>query len=298
MNVLVTGSGGLVGSALVAEPRRAGIRVVRAVRRGATTEEGARWDPVTGMIEGGPPVGAVVHLAGSSLNTRWTLERKREIERSRIHATHGLCEWLARRPTPPATLVAASAMGIYGDGREAWLDESSPPGVDWLASVVERWERAADPARSAGIRVVHARFGLVLSRRGGALPPLVRAFRWGLGGRLGSGRQYWSWIALPDVIAFLRRALEDATLSGAVNVVSPQPVPQHEFARQLGAALHRPAVLPAPAFALRWLLGDMADAMILSSARVAPRRLREASFTWSYPELGDALRHALGEGAG
>jgi hypothetical protein len=189
-------------------------------------------------------------------------------------------------------------MGIYGDAREAWLDESSPPGGDWLASVVERWERAADPARAAGIRVVHARLGLVLSRRGGALPPMVRAFRWGLGGRLGSGRQYWSWIALPDVIAFLRRALEDATLSGAVNVVSPQPVPQHEFARQLGAALHRPAVLPAPAFALRWLLGDMADAMLLSSARVAPRRLREAGFAWGYPELGGALRHALGEGAG
>jgi uncharacterized protein len=189
-------------------------------------------------------------------------------------------------------------MGIYGDAGEAWLDESSPPGGGWLASVVERWERAADPARAAGIRVVHARFGLVLSRRGGALPPMVRAFHWGLGGRLGSGRQYWSWIALPDLIAFLRRALEDATLSGAVNVVSPQAVPQHEFARQLGAALHRPAVLPAPAFALRWLLGDMADAMILSSARVAPRRLREAGFTWAYPELGGALRHALGQEAG
>ena len=298
MNVLVTGSAGMIGSALVAELRRAGVQFVRAVRRGTHGEDEARWDPVTGMIEGGPPVGAVVHLAGASLDARWTLEHKREIERSRIHATHGLCEWLARRPTPPATLVTASAMGIYGDQGEAWLDESSPPGDGWLASVVERWERAADPARAAGIRVVHARFGLVLSRRGGALPPLVRAFRWWLGGPLGSGRQYWSWIALPDVIAFLRRALEDAALVGAVNVVSPQPVPQRTFARQLGSALHRPASLPAPAFALRWLLGDMAEAMILSSTRVAPRRLREAGFTWRYPELGEALRQALQKGAG
>jgi uncharacterized protein (TIGR01777 family) len=298
MNVLVTGAGGLIGSALVAELRRGGVQVVRAVRRSATAEEEARWDPVTGMIEGGPPVGAVVHLAGASLERRWTLESKREIERSRIHATHGLCEWLARRPTPPATLVSASAMGFYGDQGDAWLDESSPPGTDWLASVVERWERAADPARAAGIRVVHARFGMVLSPRGGALPPMLRAFRWGLGGRLGSGRQYWSWIALPDAIAFLRRALEDTALSGAVNVVSPQPVPQREFARQLGAALHRPTVLPAPAFALRWLLGGMADAMILSSARVAPRRLREAGFTWGYPELSQALGQALGGSAG
>ena len=287
-----------MGSALVPALRAAGVQVVRAVRRPTTAEGEARWDPVTGMIEGGPPVGAVVHLAGASLDSRWTLERKREIERSRIHATHGLCEWLARRPTPPATLVAASAMGYYGDAGEAWLDESSPPGSGWLASVVERWERAADPARSAGIRVVHARFGLVLSRRGGALPPMVRAARFGLGGPLGSGRQFWSWIALPDVIGFVRHALADASLSGAVNVVAPQPVEQRGFARELGAALHRPAVVPAPAFALRWLLGQMADAMILSSARVAPRRLREAGFTWKFPELSGALQHALREGAG
>jgi uncharacterized protein (TIGR01777 family) len=298
MNVLVTGSGGLMGSALVPALRAAGVQVVRAVRRPTIAEDEARWDPVTGMIEGGPPVGAVVHLAGASLDSRWTLERKREIERSRIHATHGLCEWLARRPTPPATLVAASAMGYYGDAGEAWLDESSPPGGGWLASVVERWERAADPARSAGIRVVHARFGLVLSRRGGALLPMVRAARFGLGGPLGSGRQFWSWIALPDVIGFVRHALGDASLSGAVNVVAPQPVEQREFARQLGAALHRPGVMPAPAFALRWLLGQMADAMILSSARVAPRRLREAGFTWKFPELSGALQHALRGGAG
>ena len=298
MNVLVTGSSGLMGSALVPALRAAGVQVVRAVRRPTAAEDEARWDPVTGMIEGGPPVGAVVHLAGASLDSRWTLERKREIERSRIHATHGLCEWLARRPTPPATLVAASAMGYYGDAGEAWLDESSPPGGGWLASVVERWERAADPARSAGIRVVHARFGLVLSRRGGALPPMVRAARFGLGGPLGSGRQFWSWIALPDVIGFVRHALGDASLSGAVNVVAPQPVEQREFARELGAALHRPAVVPAPAFALRCLLGQMADAMILSSARVAPRRLREAGFTWKFPELSGALQHALREGAG
>lgn len=298
MNVLVTGAGGFLGLAVTDSLRGSGISVVRAVRRPATGVDEARWDPVTGMVEGGPPVGAVVHLAGASLASgRWTMERKREIERSRLHATHGLCEWLARRPTPPGVLIAASAAGYYGDAGERPLDESSPPGTDWLASVAERWERACQPARQAGIRVVHLRFGLVLGGGGGALPPMATLFRLGLGGPLGSGRQYWSWVALPDVVAVVRQALEDSAVSGALNVVAPEPVPQRRFAQELGSALHRPAVLPAPAFALRWFLGEMADALLLSSARVLPRRLTELGFVWRHPELGEALRHAL-SGAG
>ena len=294
MNILVTGAGGFLGSALTAALRGSGEEVVRAVRRPAAAPDEARWDPVTGMVEGGPPVGAVLHLAGASLaGGRWTMERKRELERSRLHSTHGLCEWLARRPTPPAVLVAASAVGLYGDAGDTPLDESSPPGAGWLASLAERWERACDPARQAGIRVVHLRFGLVLGASGGALPPMLRLFRLGLGGPLGGGRQYWSWVALPDVIAVVRRALEDPALSGPFNVVAPEPMRQRAFARELGRVLHRPAALPAPAFALRWVLGEMADALLLSSARVLPRRLGEVGFSWRVPELGDALRQAL-----
>jgi uncharacterized protein (TIGR01777 family) len=296
MNVLVTGASGLIGSSLVDSLRGAGWGVVRAVRRPASAPDEARWDPLSGMIEGGPPVGAVVHLAGASLDRgRWTMERKREIERSRIHATHGLCEWLARRPTLPATLVAASAIGYYGDAGDIPLDESSPPGGGWLASLAERWERACAPARQAGIRVVHLRFGLVLSSAGGALPPLLRVFRLGLGGPMGSGRQFWSWITLADTVAVLRGALEQPAFSGPINVVAPEPLPQREFARALGRALHRPAGMPAPALALRWLLGEMADALVLSSARVVPRRLCELGFTWRHPDLGEALRHVLSQ---
>jgi uncharacterized protein len=294
MNVLLTGASGFLGSALAAALRGAGIGVVRAVRRPAASEDEARWDPVTGLVEGGPPIGAVVHLAGAGLGDgRWTMERKREIERSRLHATHGLCEWLARRPTLPGVLVAASAVGYYGDAGEAPLDESSPPGADWLAALAERWERACEPARQAGIRVVNLRFGLVLGPGGGALPRLGTIFRLGLGGPLGSGEQFWSWIALPDVIQVVRRALEDSALRGPINTVAPEPVRQRRFAAELGAVLHRPAALPAPAFALRLVLGEMADAMLLSSARVFPRRLEGIGFSWSYPELGAALRYAF-----
>jgi uncharacterized protein len=294
MNILITGASGFLGSALVASLRGAGVGIVRAVRRPATAPDEARWDPVTGMVEGGPPIGAVVHLAGASLaGGRWTMERKREIERSRLHATHGLSEWLARRPTPPGVLVAASAVGYYGDAGDTPLDESSPPGSDWLASLAERWERASSPAVQAGIRVVHMRLGLVLGGSGGALSPMRTLFRLGLGGPLGRGDQYWSWIALPDAIRVMRRALDDPAMSGPWNVVAPEPVTQRDFAQTLGRELHRPAILPAPAFALRWLLGEMAGGLLLSSARVLPRRLEGLGFTWQYPDLGAALRRAL-----
>lgn len=299
MNVLLTGASGFLGSALAGAFRGAGLGVVRAVRRPAASDDEARWDPVTGMVEGGPPIGAVVHLAGASLGDgRWTMERKRELERSRLHATHGLCEWLARRPTLPGVLVAASAVGYYGDAGERPLDESSPPGTDWLASLAERWEHACEPARQAGIRVVNLRFGLVLGPRGGALPRMRTIFRLGLGGPMGGGEQFWSWIALPDVVALARRALEDSRLSGPINAVAPEPVRQRRFAEELGSALHRPSALPAPAFALRLVLGEMADALLLSSARVVPRRLSELGFAWRVPELGAALRYALELGAG
>jgi len=297
MNVLITGSHGMIGSALAALLPGAGETVVRAVRHAAGAPDEVRWDPVTGLIEDGPPIGAVVHLAGASIaGGRWTMERKREIERSRIHPTHGLCEWLARRPTPPATLVAASAIGYYGDAGESPLDESSPPGNSWLAGVAERWERATEPARQAGIRVVHVRFGLVLSRRGGALAPLRALGRLGLGGPVGGGRQFWSWIALADVVAAIRLALKDAGLAGPVNVVAPEPVRQRDFARSLGRALHRPALLPAPAIAVRALIGEMADDLLLASARVLPRRLVERGFTWQHPDLDEVLRILTGAG--
>ena len=297
MNVLVTGSGGLIGSALVPALRAAGWTVTRAVRRSAEGPDEARWDPATGLIEDGREPGAVVHLAGASLDRgRWTMERKREIERSRVHATHGLCEWLARRPALPPALVAASAIGYYGDGGERLLDESSAPGGGWLPQLVEQWERACEPARRAGVRVVHLRFGLVLARHAGALPPMLRLARLGLNGPLGGGRQYWSWISLPDVVAVIRRALVEPEFSGPLNVVAPEPVRQRAFAAALGRALHRPAFLPAPAFALRMVLGEMADPLVLSSVRVVPNRLRGLGYAWLHPDLDEALRHALAPG--
>jgi len=291
--VLVTGASGLIGTALSGELGAAGWDVV-PLRRGAG--DGPRWDPARREIDARSLEGfdAVVHLAGESIAGRFTARRKAAILASRRDGTALLCEALARLTRPPAVLVSASAIGIYGDRGEEALDESSAPGAGFLAEVAQIWERATGPAERAGIRVVHMRHGLVMSREGGALPPMLVPARLGLSGPLGSGLQWWSWIAMKDLLGAIRFALDYDALRGPANATAPEPVRQVEFARVLGRVLGRPAVLPAPAFALRLLLGrEMADALLLSSARVSPMRLRSAGFEFRFATLEPALRAVL-----
>ncbi len=298
MRLLLTGSSGLIGSALAPSLERAGHSVVRAVRRPATGPGQIRWDPASGRLEGATPGWeAIVHLAGASLaGGRWNAARKRAAADSRIAATRTLCTELARLEPPPSVVVAASAIGYYGDRGDAWLDEDSSRGTGFLAALAEAWEKACEPAARAGIRVVNLRLGLVLACGGGALPRMLLPFRLGLGGPLGSGRQFWSWITLDDAVAAIAHALARDQVRGPVNVVAPDPVRQRVFARALGRALGRPAVLPAPAVALRLLLGEMADALLLASARVRPSRLAASDFAWRHAGLEEALRHVLAAG--
>ena len=297
MNVLVSGSSGLIGSALAPALRRDG-HVVRRLRRApGGGADAASWNPADGTFAAGALDGidAVVHLAGESIaGGRWTAARKARIRDSRAGGTRRLCAALAALDTPPRVLVAASAIGFYGDRGDALLDESAPPGTGFLPEVSRSWEAAAAPALEAGIRVVHLRIGIVLSPAGGALGQMLLPFKLGVGGVLGSGEQYMSWIALDDVVGVVRHALADESLSGPANTVAPRAVTNREFTRTLGRVLRRPAILPAPAFALRIALGEMADALLLASTRVDPAVLRATAFEFRHPELDGALRHVLG----
>ncbi len=274
----VTGASGFVGSALVAALRRDGSEVVTIGRGDVAALEG---------------VHAVVNLAGAPIGRRWTARRKREIVDSRVQGTRRIAETLARRDSPPSVLVSASAVGYYGDRGGEWLDESSAPGKGFLAEVALAWERATEPARTAGVRVVRLRLGLVLGAAGGALPRLLTPFSLGAGGRLGSGRQWMSWISVDDLVAAIRFALATRTLSGAVNAVSASPVTNAEFTTTLARVLARPAFAHVPAIALRLLFGEMAVETLLASQRVRPAQLERAGFTFAQPSLEGALRHAL-----
>jgi uncharacterized protein (TIGR01777 family) len=295
---VVTGAGGLVGSALVAALAADGRRVDRLVRRPSRGPTEIPWDPATGRLAPDALAGteAVIHLAGESIGAGWwNAARKARIRDSRIGPTRMLAQALAALAPRPRVLISASAVGIYGDRGDEILDESSPPGTGFLAEVARAWEDATSPAASAGIRVVLLRTGLVLAREGGALARLLPVFRVGLGGPLGRGRQWMSWIALPDLVGAIRHALAADALSGPLNAVAPDAVRGAEFARALGATLGRPAFLPAPAFALRFALGrERADALLLSSARVVPGRLRATGFAFRWPGLAGALREVLG----
>jgi uncharacterized protein (TIGR01777 family) len=253
------------------------------------------WDPEGGWdstpLEG---IDAVVHLAGENIGEgRWSASRKDRIERSRIDGTNSLVAGLMDLRTPPRTLVSASAMGYYGDQGETPLDESAPSGRDWLAGLVRNWEGAAQPVTTAGTRLVITRFGLLLSPAGGALAKMLLPFRLGVGGRLGPGTQWMSWITLADTARVLIAALEDSRYQGAINVSTPTPVTNSTFTEILGRVLHRPTLIPAPAFGLRLLLGQMADATILASQRMVPARLQELGFQWNDPSLEGALRRLL-----
>jgi len=301
MRLAITGSTGLVGSEAVTVLSAAGHEVVRMVRRvPAPGEKAVRWDPVAREIDAAGLEGmdAVVHLAGENVGSgRWTAARKAAIRDSRVNGTRLLCDALAGLARPPKTLVCASATGYYGDRGEEALTEESLPGTGYLAEVCREWEAASDPAARKGIRVVALRIGMVLSPKGGALPRMLPLFRAGLGGVIGSGRQYVSWVALDDLSHIILHALQRGDLSGPVNAVAPRPTTNREFTEALGKALSRPTPLPVPAFALRLAVGrEMADALLLSSARAVPRRLEGTGYRFRFPELGPALRHMLLKG--
>jgi uncharacterized protein len=295
MRVVVTGSSGLIGTALTDVLEADGHEAVRLVRREPLTYDEVRWDPATGQLD--PRllgrVDAAVHLAGAGVGVhRWTESYKRLLWRSRIDSTTVLARTLAGLPDQPRVLLSASGVDYYDDLGGEPVDESGAPGAAFLSGLCQDWEAATSPAADAGIRVCHMRFAVVLSRRGGALGAMLPLFRLGLGGRLGAGDQYWTWIALADVLRAIRFLLARDDVAGPVNVASPNPAMNAEFTRVLGAALDRPAVLPVPAPALRLALGDYAE-QVLCSRRVLPRRLLDAGFEFRYPTIDTAMSAAL-----
>jgi uncharacterized protein (TIGR01777 family) len=299
VRVAVSGSGGLIGAEVVSALSAAGSEVVRLVRRDPAPGEAAvRWDPGKGIADpaGLSGLDAVVHLAGENIAAgRWNAARKAAIRESRVEGTRLLCDALAALPVPPKTLVCASAIGYYGDRGDELLTEESPVGTGFLAAVCREWEAATRPAHRTGIRVVTLRIGMVLTPKGGALSRMLLPVRAGFGGVLGNGRQYVSWIALDDLPGIVLHVLANADLRGPVNAVAPRPVTNREFTEALGRVLSRPTPLPVPAFALRIAVGEMADALLLASTRVVPRRLEETGYRFRFPELHGALRHLLGK---
>jgi len=276
-----------------------GHEVTRLLRSTSPSKEKSlTWDPAAPAKDLQPWEGfdAVVHLAGESIASgRWTAARKARIRDSRVAGTKNLCETLARLDQPPRVLVCASAIGFYGDRGDEVLCEESSMGKGFLAEVCRDWEQAAEPARDKGIRVVHARFGVILSPRGGALAKMLFPFRMGAGGVIGSGRQMMSWIALDDAVGAIHHALHTESLHGPINAVAPHPVSNHEFTKKLGHVLGRPTIMPMPAFAARAVFGEMADELLLASTHVEPRRLLAAHYDFRHWYLEDALRHLLGK---
>ncbi len=302
MTILVTGSTGLIGSALVTFLTKSGHRVVRLLRSTGRApdagQEAWSWDPEKGTMlsVGRETVDAVVHLAGENIAAaRWSAKQKAKIRDSRVTGTRRLSELLARLSPPPGTLVCASAIGYYGNRGDAVLREESPPGSGFLAEVCREWEAAAEPAVHKGIRVVHLRIGVVLSPAGGALQKMLLPFKMGLGGKIGTGKQYMSWIALDDLVGVINFALTNSSLRGPVNAVAPNPVTNLDFTKTLGRVLGRPTLFPMPAFAARLALGEMAEELLLASARVEPIRLLAAGYSWLFPSLDGALRHLLAQ---
>lgn len=297
MKILISGSHGLVGSALIKLLTTNGHEVVRLVRNErAFGAPEVSWDPEKGTIDKEHLEGldAVVHLAGENISEgRWTGEKKRAIRESRVKGTTLLSETLATLKKPPAVLLSASAIGYYGDRGDELLTETSSPGNDFLAQVCQAWENATKPASEKGIRTVLARFGIILDANGGALAKMLTPFQMGIGGRIGSGKQWMSWIALDDVVGAIQFMLRDNFVNGPVNFVAPHPVTNAEFTKTLGSVLSRPTFLPVPAFGARLAFGEMADALLLAGQRVVPEVLQARGFAHSWPRLEPTLKHLL-----
>jgi uncharacterized protein (TIGR01777 family) len=291
----------MIGRALVPSLKESGHRVTRLVRRPAAAGE-ISWNPATMQLDPADLEGidAVVHLAAENVGARWTASRKRRIRDSRVQGTRLVSEAAARLHRPPGVLVSASAIGIYGDRGDEFLTERNRPGDphDFLVATALEWEAAAEPARSSGIRVVHSRFGVVLSPEGGALARLLLPFRLGVGGRLGNGYQWMSWVSIHDAVGAIKHILQERALNGPVNVTAPAPVTNREFTRILGKVLSRPAIFPVPSAALRAVFGEMARSTVLSSARVLPELLTVSGYRFQDPDLESALRHVLGRQRG
>lgn len=297
-SVAIGGASGFLGRHLAAFLSAGGHRVLRLVRRRAQADDEVAWSPQDGGVEAAKldGVDAIVNLAGENIGEgRWSDERKRRIRDSRVQSTDTLARAIASMERPPRVFVSASAVGYYGDGDQAALDEGAPAGRDFLADVAAAWEAAAAPARSRGVRVVHPRLGTVLHPQGGVLAKLLPPFQAGLGGRVGSGEQILSWIAMDDALAAFLRVLTDESFEGPVNFTSPEPVSNGELARTLGELLNRPAMLPLPAVAVDLFFGEMGRTLLLQGARVVPGKLARAGFGFAFGRLHDALTMLLGK---
>ena len=295
MNVLISGASGLVGSALAAELKKEGHQVLRLVRSTPKSSDEVQWDTERGIHDvSSLAVDAVVHLAGESIaEGRWSAAKKQRILESRKQGTRALCESLAKMTSKPKVLVSASAIGYYGDRGNEALTESSTSGSNFVAEVCREWEAATQPAVDAGLRVVNVRIGVVLAAEGGALKKMLLPFQMGAGGKLGSGDQMMSWVALQDVVGILRHGIETEGLAGPVNATSPNAVTNLEYTKTLGRVLGRPTIFPMPAFAARLAFGQMADELLLASSDVKPKVLQDTGYTFRQPELEDCLRSVL-----
>jgi uncharacterized protein (TIGR01777 family) len=296
MDILVTGSTGLIGSKLCSFLTADRHHVLRMVRKARTGADEVSWDPSSGKLDSGALEGidTVIHLAGENIaGGRWTAKRKRRIRESRINGTHLLAQSLAHLSNPPKILISVSAVGYYGDRGEEQLVEESSPGTGFLPDLCREWEEATEPASRKGIRVVIPRLGTVLSPKGGALALMLPIFRLGIGGRIGSGRQYMSWIAMDDLIGVFHHAIHCESLRGPVNAVSPNPVTNLVFSKTLGHVLSRPVLFALPSLAARIVFGEMADEALLASAKVSAARLMDSGYQFRFPGLEDALRSAF-----
>jgi uncharacterized protein len=296
MKVLVTGATGLVGSELVPFLNKQGHDVYRLTRGKAHEAHDIVWDPARNQLPKARIEGAevVVHLAGENIaGKRWNPAVKNELRRSRVEGTRLLCETLTQLDTLPKTLICASAIGFYGDRGSELLNETSAAGTGFLADVCRDWEAACEPARVKGIRVVNLRIGVILSQKGGALTKMLPPFKMGVGGVMGSGNQYWSWIAIDDLVGVIHHCITHDKMSGPVNATAPSPVTNYDFTKTLGSVIGRPTIFPMPGFAARIALGEMANELLLASAKVMPNRLSESGYQFLYPSLEPALRHLL-----
>lgn len=296
MKILVTGSSGLVGSSLVSFLGIAKHQVIKLVRKQTNLKSNEiSWDPEKGKLDPHSLEGfdAVVHLAGENLMGRWSEDKKKEILNSRVKSTQLLCKVLSQLQQPPSVLVSASAIGYYGNQGDMVLTESSPKGIGFLADVCDKWEKATIPAVEKGIRTVNLRIGIVLSKNGGALKLMLLPFQLGMGGYLGDGKQYMSWIDIDDLTGIIYYAIQKSDLKGPVNAISPYPVTNYEFTKTLGSALNRPTFLAVPSFVINGLFGEMGEAVLLNSTRVRPEVLLEHGFHFDYPKLGESLEKLL-----